>query len=840
MGSVNARIKYKIIGSDYSAQEPRMTTYLSGDSTMYEAYTSGKDLYAMIAQSAFDNNYEDNLEFYPEGTEIEIDGKKVICGKKTHLNKAGKERRSVGKVLNLAATYGMGGATAGARLNKSKEEGEKLLNNFFNKFTGVKTAIDQSKEFLKKNGYVEDFVGRRRRLSDINLDPYTTELVFKIDNFNPILICKDHVDKNSPDLVWKQILDCYVLLSNAYHLVRSDKFPDYQVNKEMFNSSFDNLQKIASNPKVMLDKASAAKYTRATNREKILKDLQVAQGIISNYEYLDTNKNITIKIPENEKFRQLISDYISKYGRFVPKSIPEVPVKLAAWTGKIAQAERQCFNARIQGCLDYNSTICTKEGFKKIGDLANQTIKVFDGDGWSSAVVLPSGKKQKCILTTGTGNTIICSPDHKFLVIETSGKKSFKKLSELKKQDRLIYTAKTPDFVNKVSLKTISGINYQKTVNQNNYSFDDIKNDFIRGQLLGRLASDGSYTLRADGGSTITFLVASHELYILDWITTNIPWKYSIRESQKKNQKIYSIVIASKSLVEECIYLDIKHDLHNYFMLNSNLLCGFISGFFDGDGCSADSNHNINLVFGTQANFTPIVNKFSMALNMLGIRNFIRQYKDRTCIDIKRMDSKLFAERIGFINSEKQKTALTKQCVKDNHTWQGLQVTTIKNITITNDFIDMYDVCNTERGYFVVNGLITHNSAASLTKMAMVDIFRDEELKECQADLIITVHDEVLVECPAFYADRVEKRLPEVMVNAAKKAGDDVPQACDPYNVTRWYADTAAATLMDEFKKLENKGLSREEAFSKVIENHPEFPKEAISKTLETGADLDF
>ena len=378
----------------------------------------------------------------------------------------------------------MSGRTAGIRLGydgeKAKEEGEKLLNNFFNKFTGVKIAIDQSKEFLKKNGYVEDFVGRRRRLSDINLDPYTTELVFKIDNFNPILICKDHVDKNSPDLVWKQILDCYVLLSNAYHLVRSDKFPDYQVNKEMFNSSFDNFQKIASNPKVMLDKASAAKYTRATNREKILKDLQVAQGIISNYEYLDTNKNITIKIPENEKFRKLISDYISKYGRFVPKNIPEVPVKLAAWTGKIAQAERQCFNARIQG------------------------------------------------------------------------------------------------------------------------------------------------------------------------------------------------------------------------------------------------------------------------------------------------------------------------------------------------------------------------SSATLTKMAMVDIFRDKELKECQADLIITVHDEVLVECPAFYADRVEKRLPEVMINAAKKAGDDVPQACDPYNVTRWYADTAAATLMDEFKKLENKGLSRKEAFSKVIENHPEFPKEAISKTLETGADLDF
>lgn len=57
-----------------------MTTFLSGDKTMYEAYNHGKDLYAMIAQSAYHNNYEDNLEFYPDGTELEIDDKLVVSG----------------------------------------------------------------------------------------------------------------------------------------------------------------------------------------------------------------------------------------------------------------------------------------------------------------------------------------------------------------------------------------------------------------------------------------------------------------------------------------------------------------------------------------------------------------------------------------------------------------------------------------------------------------------------------------------------------------------------------------------------------------------------------------
>ena len=47
---------------------------------MYEAYKEGKDLYAMIAQSAYHNDYFDNLEFYKEFTKVEVDGKETIAG----------------------------------------------------------------------------------------------------------------------------------------------------------------------------------------------------------------------------------------------------------------------------------------------------------------------------------------------------------------------------------------------------------------------------------------------------------------------------------------------------------------------------------------------------------------------------------------------------------------------------------------------------------------------------------------------------------------------------------------------------------------------------------------
>ena len=70
MRTLKTRTGYKIIGSDYSGQEPRLTAFYSQDESMIKAYADGRDLYAVIASMSFDKSYEECLEFYPEGTEI--------------------------------------------------------------------------------------------------------------------------------------------------------------------------------------------------------------------------------------------------------------------------------------------------------------------------------------------------------------------------------------------------------------------------------------------------------------------------------------------------------------------------------------------------------------------------------------------------------------------------------------------------------------------------------------------------------------------------------------------------------------------------------------------------
>jgi hypothetical protein len=128
--------------------------------------------------------------------------------------------------------------------------------------------------------------------------------------------------------------------------------------------------------------------------------------------------------------------------------------------------------------------------------------------------------------------------------------------------------------------------------------------------------------------------------------------------------------------------------------------------------------------------------------------------------------------------------------------------------------------------------------AASLTKLAMVNVDRDPELLDLDAHLVITVHDEVLVECPMAYAEKVEKRLPQVMIDTAKPF-INVPMACDPYAERQWYIGEYSVSIQAEYKKLEQKGIDKETALAKVIANHPEMFPDAIRATIETGEEID-
>ena len=148
-----------IIGSDYSQQEPRSLAELSGDENMIHAYTEGLDLYAVIGSKLYHTEYENCLEFYPDGT----------------TNPEGKKRRTSVKSVLLGLMYGRGAASIAEQMNVTTKEAQQVMTDFFKQFPKVAEYIVFVQQHAIDYGYTETAMGRRRRLPDMALPEYTFE-----------------------------------------------------------------------------------------------------------------------------------------------------------------------------------------------------------------------------------------------------------------------------------------------------------------------------------------------------------------------------------------------------------------------------------------------------------------------------------------------------------------------------------------------------------------------------------------------------------------------------------------------------------------------------------------
>lgn len=180
------------VGSDFSQQEPRLLSHMSGDEQMINAYKQGKDLYATIASGIYKMGYWDCMEKHEDGSP----------------NPDGKKRRTSVKGLLLGIMYGMGAQSIALTIKGTLEEAQKIIDDFYGSFPKVKTWIEQTQADAKKNLYVEDFYGRRRHLKDLGMPMYTVRYKDKSmeasnTDFNPIFGCKGIISLSKSPLIEK-------------------------------------------------------------------------------------------------------------------------------------------------------------------------------------------------------------------------------------------------------------------------------------------------------------------------------------------------------------------------------------------------------------------------------------------------------------------------------------------------------------------------------------------------------------------------------------------------------------------------------------------------------------
>lgn len=182
---------YMLVGSDFSAQEPRLFANYSMDDSMLDAFKHDRDVYATLGQGVYGCDYWYCMEHHEDGTD----------------NPDGKKRRKAMKGLYLGISYGMGVPSIAAKLGVSIDEAQKIINDFYKSFPKAKKWMDKTHDEVRELGYVEDFWGRRRRLPDVKLPRYTVKYSkFNTDtSFNPLLGSKNKISND-------KVLNKYKLL----------------------------------------------------------------------------------------------------------------------------------------------------------------------------------------------------------------------------------------------------------------------------------------------------------------------------------------------------------------------------------------------------------------------------------------------------------------------------------------------------------------------------------------------------------------------------------------------------------------------------------------------------
>lgn len=207
---------------------------------MINAYKQGKDLYATIAMGIYNMDYWDCMERHEDGSP----------------NPEGKKRRQSVKAVLLGIMYGRGAQAIADQLfsDMEKEEGLKkakdIVANFYKSFPSVKNWMDESLDNLKKNKYVEDFYGRRRRLPDIGLPSYDVKPINPTINFNPFLNCPDTEVESEEVRKWKKIVKAKIDASQTYQRKNN---PDFKGNDEMGNATYEKLAKEALKDKIKIE-----------------------------------------------------------------------------------------------------------------------------------------------------------------------------------------------------------------------------------------------------------------------------------------------------------------------------------------------------------------------------------------------------------------------------------------------------------------------------------------------------------------------------------------------------------------------------------------------------------
>lgn len=123
-----------LLSADYSQIELRIMAYMSGDDRLIAAFKAGHDIHAATAAALFEVPLE-------------------------HVT---PEMRRAAKIVNFGIMYGLQPFGLAQRLGLSKTDARRIIEQYFERYPGIRRYMDETIERARRLGYVETLCGRRR------------------------------------------------------------------------------------------------------------------------------------------------------------------------------------------------------------------------------------------------------------------------------------------------------------------------------------------------------------------------------------------------------------------------------------------------------------------------------------------------------------------------------------------------------------------------------------------------------------------------------------------------------------------------------------------------------
>jgi DNA polymerase-1 len=128
-----AREGHELVSADYSQIELRLLAHIAGIPQLKAAFAEGQDIHAMTASEMFG---------------VPVEGMPP-------------EVRRRAKAINFGIIYGISAFGLANQLGISREEAGAYIKKYFERFPGIRAYMDQTKLFMRENGYVTTIFGRK-------------------------------------------------------------------------------------------------------------------------------------------------------------------------------------------------------------------------------------------------------------------------------------------------------------------------------------------------------------------------------------------------------------------------------------------------------------------------------------------------------------------------------------------------------------------------------------------------------------------------------------------------------------------------------------------------------